>query len=814
MNGLWQDLNYAARALRKRSGFTFAAVATLALAIGANTAVFSVVNAVLLRQLPFREPQRIVYIESKRPDGLRYGFNIPDAVDYREQTRSLEQAAAYTSTNVIMTGQGEAERLWGLRTSANLFQMLGVSATAGRLLTPEDDVPGHGRVAVLSYELWQNRFGGDAHLVGKSLDLNGASYTVVGILPRDFPILVRDIDLAIPLVPDSDPWRNNRSSVVFLRMAGRLRPGVTQQQAEADLTAIALRLKQQFPTENAQKVAVVVTPFADQIVGAFRTSLWVLLGAVGAVLLIACANLANLWLVQASGRHREMAIRTALGASRARLVRQLLTESVLIAAIGGVLGLVLAVWGVRLLLTMSPADLPRAKEIGLDARVLFFTACASLLAGLISGLTPALQTSRADVNETLKEGGRGSSEGRGRGRTRDWLVGAEVAISLILLAGAGLLLKSFDRLESVDPGFKPDHALAVRLSLPKSHYKKREDLFPFYEKLRSRIGGLPGVQAVGVISALPMSGVWSSVDFRIVGRPAVPHGQEPAAQYRMASPGLLKAMGIPLLAGRDFDEHDNPAGADVAVINEEFARRYWPDSSPLGAHIQIDDGGSDWHELEVVGVVGNVKHFGLDGQPTVDVYASLEQIPQIATVWAVGNQFWLVRTAGDPAALAEPFRRELRGVDADVATTSARTMEQYVAGSIAPRRFNAQLLAIFAVAALLLAAAGIYGVISYTVARRTNEIGIRMALGAQPRDIFRLIVGGALRVAACGIAVGLAGALVLTRLLSSLLFQVKASDPIIFGGVVLVLGGVAAIAAALPARRATRVDTLVALRYE
>jgi putative ABC transport system permease protein len=814
MESFRQDVRYGLRSLRKNPGFTIVAALTLALGIGANTAIFSVVNAVLLRQLPFHEPERLVHLESRRPEGPLMPFNIPDFMDYREQSRAVEQIAAYAGASVNLTGRGEAERLQGLRVSANFFQTLGVSASAGRLLEPEDDIPGHARAAVISYGFWQRRFGGDTNLIGQPLNLNGLSYTVVGVLPRHFLIWTRDIDVVIPMVPDADPWRNNRGSVSFLFMLGRLKPGVLQAQAETELTAIALRLKQQFPEANSQKTGVMMQPLADRLVGSFRLSLWVLLGAVGAVLLIACANLANLWLVQASTRHREMAVRTALGASRTRLIRQLLTESVLIAALGGVLGLALAAWGVRVLVAMSPANLPRANEIGLDARVLLFTAFVSILAGLLSGLTPALQVSRGDLNEALREGGRGSSDSRKHGRTRNLLVAAEVALSLMLLAGAGLFLKSFMRLEAVRPGFSTDRVLALRLSLPKNRYKKPEDIFTFQEKLRPRLEGLPGVQSVGVISALPMSGVWASVDFQVVGRPAESPDKLPDAQYRAATPGYMRTMGIPLLTGRDFNEHDNAAGAQVILINEEFARRYWPNASPVGAHIKHDDSNGEWHEAEIVGVVGNVKHLGLEDEASLDVYVPFEQIPQSVTFWMANNQFWLLHTATEPMSLADAARREIRGVDADVATTSTRTMEQYLATSIAPRRFNLFLLGVFAVAAVLLAAAGIFGVISFAVARRTHEIGIRMALGAQPGDVFRLIVGESLRVAGIGIAVGLAGALALTRVLTGLLFGVSATDPAVFACVAAVLGGVALFAAALPARRATRVDAIVALHYE
>jgi predicted permease len=813
MESFWQDVHYGLRSLRKNPGFTTVAVLTLALGIGANSAIFSVVNAVLLRQLPFSEPGRLVYMMSQRHD--KDGpFSVPDYIDYRDLNRSLEEVSAIATLSANLTGRGQPERLQGVRVSGNLFHMLGLNAAAGRLLELEDDIPGRPRVAVISYGLWQRRFGGDPSLIGQTLELNGSGHLLVGVLPQQFLLPTRDIDVAIPLVPDSDPWRNNRGSVNFLRFVGRLKQGITLQQAQTELSTLAQHLKQLYPESNAQKLGVVLTPLGDQIIGDYRKALCILLGAVGTVLLIACSNLANLWMVRASARQREMAIRTALGASRTRLINQMLVESCLVAALGGMLGFFLAAVGVRVLAAVIPADLPHIGAINVDAIVLAFTACISLLAGLAFGLTPALQLSRTNLNETLREGSRGAGEGQRRSRSRNMLVASEFALSLVLLAGAGLFLKSFVRVASVNPGFSSGHLLAVRLSLPKHRYVKREAIGSFVDQLMPRLQTLPGVESVGVTSALPLSGVWGAVDFRVMGRPLEPRERVPAAQYRAVSPDYLRTMGVPLLAGRGFNEYDKSQSARVALINEEFARRFWPEGNPLGGHLQIDDVNDGWSEIEIVGVAGNVKHFGLDAAPTFDIYIPFHQAPQDAAIWLSNNQFWLLRTRTDPMSLAGAVRRELRGVDADVATTSARTMEQYLATSIAPRRFNLFLLGVFAVAAVLLAAAGIFGVISYSVSRRTHEIGIRMALGAQPGTVFRLIVGEALRVAGFGIAVGLAAALALTRVLTGLLFGVSATDPAVFACVAAALGGVALLAASLPARRATRVDAIVALRYE
>jgi predicted permease len=582
LGGLRQDLLFGLRCALRAPLFTLLALVTLALGIGGNTAMFSLVSNILLRELPFREPEQLVWVFSRRVDPGKRPFSLPDFMDYRDQNQSLAGIAAYANWSANLTDPGDPERLQGLRMSANVFQMLGVEASTGRAFLPEDDTPGRQRVVVLSDGLWRRRFGADPQLIGKTLTLNGSSYTVVGVLPRQFFFPVKEAELAIPLAPDADPWRDVRTSVNFLRALARLKPGVTREQAEADLTSVAERLREQFPVANGQKLGVTLSPFHEELVGDFRLALWVLLGAVGVVLLMICVNLANLALVRASARHREMAIRTALGATRRRLVQQLVIESLLLALLGGGAGLLLAFYGIDLLVALSPTSLPRTAEVGVDFRVLGFTLAVSLLAGVIFGLAPAWQATRVNLNEELKESGRGSVGGVRQSRARGLLVVSEIALSLVLLVGAGLLIKSFLRLQAVHPGFDPGNVLAVRLSLPKAQYANRAAVTAFYEELRPRLERLPGVEAVGFVSVLPLSGLLAAVPFSIEGL-AAPPDEAKVADFRVASAGHFRVLRIPLIAGREFNEHDTAQAPPVALISQNLANRYWPNSSPLGA---------------------------------------------------------------------------------------------------------------------------------------------------------------------------------------------------------------------------------------
>ncbi|HEX8139998.1 MAG TPA: ABC transporter permease [Pyrinomonadaceae bacterium] len=816
--GVWleqllQDIRYGLRSMRRAPSFTIVAVLTLGLGIGANTAIFSMVNAILLRQLPFRDPEQLVAVDSKRADPGKHPFTIPDFIDYRDQNQTLEQIAAFANWSASLTGSGEAERVQGMRISANAFRLLGVEALVGRALIPEDDTPGRQDVVVLGHGLWQRRFGANPLVVGQTLTLNSNSYTIVGVLPPQFIFPIQEAELAVPLAPDADPWRSARTSTNFLRAIARLKPGVTLAQAEADLTSIAERLRQQYPVANENKLGVTLTPLGDAVVGSYRHALWMLLGAVGFVLAVASINLASLSLARASTRHREMAIRAALGATRRRLIRQMTTESLLLALSGGLIGLMLAWWGINFLLALSPVGMPRLSEVGLDARVLGFTLAVSLLAGLFFGILPAAKASRVDLNEELKSGGRSGSDGTGRSRVRSVLVIAEIAISLILLLSAGLLIKSFSRLQEVRPGFESENLLVVRLSLPRTRYANRDALISFYDRLLPSLESLPGVSEVGAVSALPLGGVRASIPFMIEGRMS-PQNEAWRSDYRVASTGYFRAMKIPLLRGREFTEQDNAHTTPVAIISETLARRFWPDENPVGARVLVDDNNQGPRPVEIVGVVGDVKHLSLEDEPTPHIYLPLRQLHEDGVVWMTNNQYWLIRSQVSPLSLASAVQREIRKADPEVPASNIKTMEQYLSASVSARRFNLWLLSVFAATALVLATVGIYGVISYSVTQRRREIGIRMALGAQRSDILLMVVGHGMLLAVTGLASGLVGALALSRLMSGLLYQVSTTDPATYILLTFFLLLVTLAACLLPARRATKVDPTVALRYE
>ena len=816
METLLQDLRYSFRMLRGRPGFSVAALLALALGIGVNSVIFSAVNAILLRQLPFKASEQLVWVWSTRTDRDKAFFSIPNFIDSRDQNQTLEQMVAFANWGANLAGKGEPERLQGVRISANAFQVLGVEATAGRLLIPEDDRPDSPRVVVLGHGLWQRRFGGDENLIGQTLSLNGQTYTVVGILPPGFKFFGAegDAEIGVPLKMEIDSRKAERGSN-FLRVYARLKPGVTRQQAQADLAAIEERLRQQYPDTNAKNTAPRVLALQTEIVGNYGLALWLLLGAVAVVLLIACTNLANLLLARAATRRKEMAIRTALGATRARLIRQMLTESLLLALCGGVLGLLFAWWGIDLLLGFSPADLPRLNAITIDARVLLFTLAVSLVAGIVFGLAPAIQSSRTNLNEELKSNLSSVFGGARQNSFRNLLVVAEVALSLLLLIGAGLFVRSLIRLQQVSPGLDTQNLLLVRLSLPQSNYTKGETVTAFYEKLEPRVSSLPGVEAVAASNVLPLSGLNVRADFTIVGRPPRTREETPAAQNRWVSPGYFNAMKIPVLQGREFTEQDRAGARLVAVVDKVAARRYWQDENPVGAHILIDDAApAPPREVEIIGVVDEIKHNGLDEEPTATVYAPFYQIPPGAVSFFANRMNLVVRTSIEPMTLGDEIRSQVQSVDRDVPASNISTMEQFLAATIAPRKFNLFLLVIFAVAALMLAAAGLYAVIAYSVQQRTKEIGIRMALGAKANDVFKLIISQGMKLVVIGVATGLLASLLLTRLMASLLYGVSATDPLTFATIALLLTGVALGACFVPARRATKVDPMVALRYE
>jgi predicted permease len=811
---LLQDLRYGFRMLGKNVGFTLTAVLALAIGIGANTAIFSLVNTILLRPLAYKDADKLVWIWARRVDRDKAFFSVADFIDLSEQNQTLESMVALDPTwGVNLTDGSEPERLQGIRISPDAFQMLGVEAVVGRALVPEDGKPGSSRVVVMSHGLWQRRFGADPSWIGRTLTLNDNNYTLVGVLPPSFIIPNAETDVVTPMMLETDPRRSDRDNN-FLRALARLKPGVTQQQAQADLDAVTSNLRQQYPTTNAKKVGPRVLPLQEELVGNYKLALLMILGAVVLVLLITCSNLANLTLVRASARRKEMAIRAAMGASRLRLVRQLLTESLILALLGGTLGFLLAIWGVKFLLLLSPSNLPRAGEVNIDVRVLAFTLGISLLSAMIFALVPALQSSKVGLNETLKAGGR-SSTGTGLGnRTRSLLVVSEVALSLMLLIAAGLLVKSFQRIQEVSPGLDTNNLLLARLSLPQSSYKDREAIKVFYEKVTDRLKVLPGVKSVALASVLPLSGMNARSDFSIVGRPVISLKDLPGAQNRWISPGYFSTMKIPILEGREFTEYDTASAQGVVVIDEALARRYWPDESPIGAHLTLDVGEPVQKILEVVGVVGNVKHFGLDEEPLATLYAPFYQMPEnLIPVW-VSRVNLVARTSSDPMTLSSAIRGEVQAVDKNVPASNIRTMDDFLSASVAQRRFNVLLLTIFAAAALLLTTSGIYAVISYSVVQRTHEIGLRMALGAQRRDVLKVVMGQGLKVVLVGVLTGMAAAFAFSRILSSLLFGVSALDPITFAVMPLLLIAVALLASFNPARRATKIDPVVALRSE
>ena len=795
---LWQDLRYGLRMLGKNPGFTAVTVLTLALGIGANTAIFSLINTVLLRPLPFAEPERLVWTWGEFSGGNRASTSPPDFLDYRAQSRTLAQLAAQRFNSFNLTGSGEPERVSGAAVTANFFQALGLAPLQGRAFAPEEEQPGRAQVAIISRGLWQRRFGGDPGIVGQVISLNGRSHTVVGVAPDETQLL-QEAEVWTPLTFEQPEMKVRRFH--FLRVIGRLQPGVTLQQAQADMDAVAAGLEKLYPDSN-KDWRLRLVPLREFIVGGVRKPLYVLLGAVSFVLLIACVNVANLLLARAAKRQKEVALRYALGANRPRLIRQLLTESMILGVGAGMIGLLLARWGTGLLIRLAPETLPTVGAIGLDHRVLGFTLLVSLVTGVGFGLTPAWQSSRPDLNEVLKEGGAGGGSSARLGRARHILVMVEVALALVLLIGAGLLIRSFRRLQEVDPGFDPRHVLTLRLFLPEAKYPEPEQRQAFFERVLERLAALPGVEAVGTSTWLPTLGGGDTY-FTIEGKPFPDPHQKVTAFNPAVSHDYLRAMKIPLLKGRHFTAAESKERPRTVIINEAFARAYFADAEPIGQRLNIDMG-EPWR-CEIIGVARDVTQFALDTEAYPAMY-----LPSMS----MGFAGVVVRTSGDPLAWAPAVRQAVREVDPEQPIANLGSMEQIVAGMLEESRFRTLLLGLFAALALCLSAIGIYGVIAYSVAQRSREIGIRMALGAQAGDILRMILGQGMKLTLAGVGLGVAGALAVTRVLSSLLFGVSATDPLTFAVIAALLIVVALLACWIPARRATKVDPLVALHGE
>jgi len=810
MNGLGLDLRRAARRLARTPGFTLLALATLALGIGANAALFSVVHAVLLKPLPFSRPDELFHVWSRHTSTDRYPFSLPEFCDYRDRNHTLVALAGAANWTGNLAGESTTERLPGLRVSGNFFELLGAAPALGRTLRAGDDAPGSEHVVVLSHGLWLRRFGGDRDVVGRAITLNGLSYTVVGVLARDFVFPVLGTELAIPLAPELDPWRHNRESTNFLRLVARARPGAGRDAIVADLDAIGAQLQHEFPGTYARKKGVAVTPLRDELTRQVGRTLAMLMAAVCLLLLVACANLANLMLVRATARQRELAIRQALGARGLRVARELLVEALLLSVAGAVLGLLLARAAVPALVALSPAGMPRAEEIGLSLPVLLFTAAVAVLAGVGFGLLPAWRAARTDPNRELAAGRGAAGE---NGGARGLIVGAEVALMVVLLSGALLLQRSFSSVLLVDPGFDP-RALTVRLSLPRTVYADTARISAFYRALEARVAALPGVQAVAAVNHVPLNGALASADYKVEDRPPASDDQLPTAQYRMVTPAYFAAMGVPIVAGRTFDESDDPGRPAVAIVSRSLARQSFPDRDPVGRRLLVKDTPAGFREVEVIGVAGDVHHGSLETAPEPHLYVAYHQTPRALLVWLAQNQFLVVRAAGDPLALGDAVRRAVHAVDPGVASVGARLAGSYLEGATAARRFGLTLIAIFALVALAMAAIGIYGVVSYTVARGTRETGLRLALGASVRDILAGVLGDGLRRTAWGILFGLVAAFATARAARSLLFGVEASDPRAYVAVVLILVAVTLAACALPAWRAARLDPARALREE
>jgi putative ABC transport system permease protein len=812
MQTLIQDLRYGARMLMKKPGFTLIGVLTLALGIGANTTIFSVVNAVLLRPLPYQNPEQVVMIWGKLPAYVpgNIGASAAEFTDYRDQNPVFSSIAAYTSSSFNLTGAGEPERIVGTLASASLFPLLNVQPALGRAFLNEEDRPGHDQVVILSHGLWRRRFAGDSAVIGRSVTLDGQSHTVVGIAPAGFHFPDDETEIWKPIAFTAVQLSENERGSRYLSVIGRMKPDMTIGRAQADMSALAQRMQQQHPMnyEADSGWGVKVVSLREETVGDVRLALQALFGAVGCVLLIGCANVANLLLARASTRRREMAIRAALGGRPWRIIRQLLTESLLLAFVGGGLGALIAVWGVEAVRRLSASTLPRVNEISIDGRAIGFTLAVTLVTGLLFGLAPAWQSAKPDLNESLKEGGGKGVGSGGRHRLRGLLVMGEIAVALVLLVGAGLMVKSLYRLQQVEPGFNPSHALTMRLALPEAKYPEPQRQRDFFDQLLNQIAALPGVKAAGAINFLPLSGTGNQRSFLIEGKP------EPKLNVgdRMVSPDYFRAMGVPLRAGRLIDDRDRENAPRVALVNETFAGIFLAGEDPLGKRVKFGSAHGPFPWLTIAGVVGDVKHGGLDSETRPEMY--IPYLQPLLPTWSVPPMFLVVRGASEPSSLISAVRGVVKDLDRDQPVYGVATMERLLSISTTPRRFNMTLLAVFAALALTLAGVGVYGVMAYAVTERTREIGIRMALGAQTSDALKLVIRQGMRMTLIGVALGSMGAFALTGLMKSLLFDVRPTDPMTFIVIALLLTVVALLACWIPARRAAKVNPIVALRCE
>ena len=802
MDTLLQDLKYAVRALRRTPAFTLAAVACLALGIGANTAIFSVIDGVLLRPLPFKDPSSLVMVwETNRSHGRDRNVVSPaDYLDWRAQNSTFSEIGSYIDWRANLTGVDEPVEVARAIATATFFRVLDVAPDLGRVYTPEEDAPNGPNVVVLSHRLWERHFGARRDALGTRLELDGRPFTVIGVMPESFGIEGSRAELWTPMHLDASVDYRTRTGR-YLTCIARLKPGVTPQRAQADMSVIARRLESAHPIFNTGWGANVV-PMYEQVVGGVRRALLVLGGVVAFVLLIACANVANLLLARSTARTREVAVRAALGAGRGRMVRQLLTESVVLSALGSAVGLVLAYWGVQTVKALAPRGVPRVNSIAIDGWTMTFTLVVALATGVLFGLAPALQAGRGNLQTILREGSRGST---GSSRARVMLVAAQVALSLVLLIGAGLMMRSFVRLQSVDPGFDPDGVLTGRIQLAGERYRAPAAASAFFDQILERVEKVPGVEAAGAINWLPFSGDGSATSYWIEGRPVPPPTSEFVADVRAVDPRYFRTMRIRVKRGQPFDARANTESPKQVVVNEAFVRVHFPTSNPIGEHVLMP--WDDTLRAEIVGVVADTKHAGLDSLARPMIYWAMKQFP-------TNFMTLVVRTKGDPMSLAPAIAREVRALDANQPFADPKPLDAYLRQSVAQRRFSMTLLGVFSGLALVLAALGIYGVLAYSVAQRTREIGVRMALGARDSTVAGMVVREALGVVGVGLAIGVAGAVALTRVLATLLYNISPTDPVTFAGVTLALGAVAVAASYFPARRAARVDPIVALRQE